>query len=367
MPKILNIILPIAILGFFAFSIWYTAYRLHVYFSSVPFWAIQTTVAFCAMGSVFASGFTISFSSSFASTLNIIGGFLLLFFAYLFILLILLHAIQIKWPFSLTWSGMIALIIPFIVIFAGAVTSSSFVVRETAVKISGLNKKLTIMQISDAHLGHHRGQNYLAKIVAETNQQNPDLIVITGDLLDSEPALLPGFLEPLNDFKAPVYFVEGNHERYLGIERVLKAIGAYDVRILHNEAIETQGIQLIGLDYMRADEMRFDMHPSDHPGTMKLALTEIPLKSGVPSVLLNHSPVGVQYVEAAGIDLMLSGHTHGLQVFPFSLLGKQSFPLYSGMYQHGNTKVFVSNGAGTYMARLRLGSRNEINLIRLLP
>jgi hypothetical protein len=83
--------------------------------------------------------------------------------------------------------------------------------------------------------------------------------------------------------------------------------------------------------------------------------------------LLHHSPVGVKYVEAAGIDLMLSGHTHNGQIFPFSLFAKLSFPFISGLYQQGNTKIFVSNGAGTYMIRARLGSFNEINLLRLVP
>jgi predicted MPP superfamily phosphohydrolase len=223
------------------------------------------------------------------------------------------------------------------------------------------------MHISDVHLGHHRGRDYLTAIVKETNKRNPDLVLITGDLVDAEPALLPGVLAPLSEFKAPVYFVEGNHEKYLGAERTLKLIEEQNVRIMHNEVIETHGIQLIGFDYMNADEDTFDMHPSDHTGTVKSVLAELPLKKDVPSVLMIHSPVGSQYADAAGINLMLAGHTHGGQIFPFSLLSKLGFPLHSGLYRPGNTKVFVSNGAGTFMMRIRLGTFNEINLLRLLP
>ena len=264
---------------------------------------------------------------------------------------------------------MTAIAIAFILVVAsvGAIKNSSFVISETEIKIENLERELKIMHISDVHIGHHRGRDYLAKIVKETNKRNPDLVLITGDLVDAEPALKPGVLEPLSDFKAPVFFVEGNHDKYLGSERVSKLIKEQNVRIISNEVIKTHGIQLIGLDYMKADKNTFDMHPSNHSGTVKSVLADIPLKRDVPSILMQHNPVGIQYVEAAGVDLMLSGHTHGGQIFPFTLLAKLVFPFNSGLYQQGNTQVFVSNGAGTFMIHTRLGTFNEINFLRLVP
>jgi len=362
----LNIIMLIVIFGLFIFSVWYTAFRLHAHFKTIPFWTLQIAVAFGAIGSFAALLITSRFSSLFVSVINILSGYVLIFIIYLFFLLAILHIIQLKWNLPLLWSGVTALAIAFIITTIGAVLASSFIVKETKISIPRLENEITIMQISDLHLGHQRGRNYLEKIVNETNKQNPDLVVITGDFIDGLPALLSGVLNPLSNIKAPVYFVKGNHDEDTGTD-TLKLIGAQNVHIMYNEIIETHGIQLVGLDYMKADDETFDMHPSDNPNTIKSILEEISLKSNIPSILLHHSPVGVKYVEAAGIDLMLSGHTHNGQIFPFSLFAKLSFPLISGLYQQGNTKIFVSNGAGTYMIRSRLGSFNEINLLRLIP
>jgi uncharacterized protein len=82
-------------------------------------------------------------------------------------------------------------------------------------------------------------------------------------------------------------------------------------------------------------------------------------------VLLHHSPVGLDYVVKAGVDLMLSGHTHAGQMFPATLINRYIFPLNKGMHQKGDTTFFVFQGAGTYGPRIRLGSNNEINLIHL--
>ena len=363
----LNIILLIAMFAFFIFSIWYTAFRLHTHFKSIHFWIMQIIVAICAIGSFVTLLITSRFSNQFVSFINNVSGYVLLFFIYLFILLAITHLIQRITNFPLLWSGISALAIAFSITFIGAMLGLSYIVKETEVKIGNLKNEITIMQISDVHIGHHRRQEYIAKIVEETNKRNPDLVLITGDLIDAAPALLPGVLSPLSNFKAPAYFVEGNHENDVDRERALGIIAQQGVRILHNEVIETHGIQLIGLEYMKADENTFDMHPSDKRDTIKSVLAELSLKSDVPSVLMHHSPVGIQYIETAEIDLMLSGHTHAGQIFPFSLFAKLNFPFFSGMYQQGNTKVFVSNGAGTYMIRARLGSFNEINLIRLKP
>jgi len=345
---------------FFTFALWYTAYRLHAHFKSIPFWKLQITTIVGTIGSLLLSAITMNFSNPFAGFLSIIGGYTFLFFLYLFFSLAIVHIIRPFWKHSLLWSGVAALAIAFIAVFTGAVIASSFFVSETEIKISGLSKELTVMQISDVHIGHHRGRNYLAKIVNETNKRNPDLILITGDLVDVESSLRPGVLEPLSDFKAPVYFVEGNHEKHFGAERVLKLIGEHNVRILRNEVIETNGIQLIGLNYI-------NIHRPDHDSVESL-LKELPKKNNVPSILISHSPINIQHLYSAGIDLMLAGHLHGGQFFPLYPLSKLSFPYTRGLYQYNNTKVFVSSGAGTsFMICVRLGSLNEINLLRLLP
>jgi len=364
---ILNIIILLVFLGAFIFALWYTARRLSIHLVFIPFKVSFIAVAGIAVTSLVILLTSPMFSNSFLSVLNIISGYLLLFILFSFMLFGLLHIVQFVCKPPLLWGGTAVLAMAFIITSVSAVLGSLLIVKEVDIKISMLEKEVTIMLISDTHIGHHRGHKFLSTIVDETNNRNPDLILIAGDLADGKPAFLPSVFDPLLYFNAPAYFVTGNHDVDIDRELLIKLLEKNNIRFLNNEIIETHGIQLIGLDYMKADENSFDMHPSEKSETIKSVLLELPIKKDVPSVLMHHSPVGTVYADAAGIDLMVSGHTHGGQIFPFSLIGELMFPFNSGLHQQGNTKIFVSNGAGTYLIRARLGSFNEINLIRLIP
>ena len=358
-----SIIMPIIMVGFFSFTIWYTAYRLHAHFKSIRFWKFQITTIAGVIGSLLVPAIALKFSNPFAGVLSILGGYIFLFFLYLVFPLAIVHILRLIWKPSLVWSGAAAIAIAFLAVFTGAIFASFYIVKETEIKIPRLEKELTVMQISDAHIGHHRKQKYLSKIVADTNKRNPDLILITGDLADAKSTLrMPGALKPLSDFKAPVYFVEGNHDMFLNEEHLSKLAAGHNIRIMRNEIIETHGIQLLGLKYI-------NMHGrADYTGAVKSVLSSIALKNDVPSVLITHSPAGVKILDEAGIDLILAGHLHGGQFFPLFPLSQLSFPYSRGLYEQGNTKVFMSSGAGTsFLIRARLGSFNEINLIRLAP
>ena len=164
-----------------------------------------------------------------------------------------------------------------------------------------------------------------------------------------------------------MYYVGGNHEKYVDAERTFAVVKQYGVNVLRCQVMETHGFQLVGLDYLNADEATFDMHPSDDTRTIQSVMSSLQLKNDVASVLLHHSPVGAQYAAAKGIDLLVAGHTHGGQFFPGTLVAAAVFPFTRGLYQHGPLKVFVSQGVGTFMARIRLGTSNELNVLRLRP
>jgi predicted MPP superfamily phosphohydrolase len=297
--------------------------------------------------------------------INTVGGYMFSFFVFLMIVLLGLHAMQfigIQPNQLVSW---FAIGLAFIITTTGALWANSFRVSEIEIPLEGLKQDVVAMHISDVHIGHQRGKDYLEKIVKETNERNPDMVLITGDLVDANAALLPDILSPLKDFHAPVYFVGGNHENYIDTERAFGMIEKYNVNILQNEAVEIHGINLVGLSYMNPDDNTFDMHPSDDKRTIENVLPTIVINDHKPSVLMHHSPVGAQYVSEKGIDLMLSGHTHGGQMFPSTLFAPFIFPFNKGLYNEGDTKVFVSQGAGTFGPRIRLGNSNEINLIRL--
>lgn len=367
MKSFLVVLVPVAFFALLSLSMWYVGGRLRSLLRLNSRWPLQFAICAGVLCAMLAIGATARSSAEVVGALNVLGGYAFTFYLFLLLAILCLHAVQLKWSPPPVWSGATVIFVAAVVTGAGALWADSFVVAETEIPLPGLNRVVTVMQISDVHLGHHRGRAYLERIVEETNRRKPDLVLITGDLVDSNAALKPGVLDPLAQFASPAYFVNGNHENYVDTTRALKLIARHGVRILHNEVVETNGLQLVGLDYMNADEDTFNMHPSDDTRTIKSVLQNLPLKQSLPSVLMHHSPVGAQYAGAAGIGLMLSGHTHAGQFFPGTLFAAMIFPFNRGMNQQRATKVFVSRGAGTFLTRVRLGTSNEINFLRLMP
>jgi len=345
--------------------VWYVSFRLRVLFGWTRRWPLRI-----GMGVVFVASGIIMFSGAFFTSpilgmVSIVGGYVFCFIVYLTLVLLVLHTVQLKWRLPGKGTALASLFLALLVTVAGAVQANHFRLNNIEISLNGLREDVVVMHLPDIHIGHHRGKDYLAEIVFTTNRCKPDIVLINGDLVDSNVALHRDVLAPLADFEAPVYFTNGNHEGYVDTERALEIIADHGVRILHNEVVDTHGIYLVGLDYMKPDEQSFDMHPSEDRRTMKDMLPTLSLQDDQPSVLMHHSPVGVPYVAAEGIDLMLAGHTHAGQMFPGTLLASVFFPYIKGLYQVGGTQVFVSQGAGTFGPRLRLGTANGIDLIRL--
>jgi len=127
--------------------------------------------------------------------------------------------------------------------------------------------------------------------------------------------------------------------------------------------------ELRNLDYMNADDKAFKLHPSPGKATIESTLPELGLDPSRPSILIHHNPVGTRYADQAGVDLFIAGHTHGRgQIVPATLLANRLvYPYSSGPYRIGAMQLVVSPGIGTFMSPLRVGTRNEITLLRLRP
>ena len=367
----MNTVLRIGVSLLFALAVfgsaWYIAFRLRTTFGLQRRWLLRVLVLAALVGSFMLMVPATKSADVVAGLLYVLGGYLLAGYVFLTLAFVLLHVIERAWRIPKARVGAAALLLAAGATLAGGMWANRFSVVETEIALPGLDRDVVAMHLSDIHLGHHRGRKYLEKIVEETNQRKPDIVLITGDLIDSEAAFLPGELEPLARFSAPVYYVGGNHENYVDAERTFALVKTYGVHVLRSQVVETHGLQLVGLDYMNADEDTFDLHPSDDSRTVKSVLESLHLKDGMPSVLLHHSPAGAQYAAASGIDLMIAGHTHGGQFFPGTLVATAIFPFTHGLYHRGPLQVFVSQGAGTYMARVRLGTSNELNILRLKP
>ncbi len=266
------------------------------------------------------------------------------------------------WIFNLTdasvqvWSG-IFFIISLAYIIYGTWNAFNPRIKNVEVKIKNLpsnwrGKK--IVQLSDIHLGHVYRENFMEKVVRETNALQPDIVVITGDLFDGMDGNLHDFVAPLNDLQAPrgIYFITGNHETYLGVEKSSELLRQTKVRILDDEVRNIDGLQLIGISYPERGESK------DVAQTVRSLKDFDPEK---PSVLLYHSPVNISEIEKTGVNLELCGHTHKGQIVPFGFVTKAVYRGYDyGLHTNGNFSVYTTTGVGTWGPPARTGNSPEI-------
>ncbi len=210
--------------------------------------------------------------------------------------------------------------------------------------------------ISDVHLGHVRNGNFLRRMVAKILKEEPDLIFIAGDLYDGTAIDAGRAAEPLNKLTAPhgVYFVAGNHEQFGDDSKYLRAVSAAGVRVLSNEKVEADGLQIIGVPYRNATQ----------DGHLASVLKDVGLDRNRASILLTHAPDRPEIAEAAGVSLQLSGHTHVGQFIPWSWMARRMYRQFVyGLSRIGKMQIFTSSGAGTWGPPLRLGSNPEIVML----
>lgn len=211
--------------------------------------------------------------------------------------------------------------------------------------------------ISDLHLGPVRNGGFLRRMVAKISEESPHAIFIAGDLYDGTAIDVARAAEPLNQLTAPhgVYFVAGNHEQFRDDSQYLHAVASAGVRVLHNEKVEVDGLQIVGVPYRSAWQ----------PRSLASVLQDIGLDRDRASILLTHAPDHPEIAESAGISLQLSGHTHLGQFVPWSWIARRIYRQFVyGLSRIGNLQVFTSSGAGTWGPPLRLGSNPEIVLLQ---
>lgn len=215
-----------------------------------------------------------------------------------------------------------------------------------------LNTPVRIVQISDVHIGS-RSAAFLHKVVKQVNAEKPDLVFITGDLLDAS-SVGRQELAALADLTAPTYMCIGNHECYVDLNKALRAIESHGVTVLRDAKINSHGMQIIGID------------DREKPDSLPEIIETLQLDPTAYSVLLYHRPDGWQAALERNIDLTLSGHTHAGQMFPFGLLVKRRYPQMAGLFSQAGKSLYVSVGTGTWGPLFRLGTQSEMTVIDLL-
>jgi predicted MPP superfamily phosphohydrolase len=236
------------------------------------------------------------------------------------------------------------------------------------VPLAGLPAALhgfTIVQISDIHVGPTIRRRYIEAIVEAVNRLKPDLVAITGDLVDGSVPELGAHVAPLSRLvsKHGTFFVTGNHEYYSGVLPWLAELQRLGINVLHNEhvVIERGDARLVLAGVPDYSAGRFD---ASHRSNPQQAITGAP--KAATKVLLAHQPRSAAAAAEAGFDLQLSGHTHGGQFWPWNFFVQFQQPFTAGLHRLGRMWVYVSRGTGYWGPPKRFGAPSEITELKLV-
>lgn len=210
--------------------------------------------------------------------------------------------------------------------------------------------------VSDLHLGHVHNFRFLRRMVAKLNQLRPEVVFITGDMYDGTSVDADALAQPWLALSVPLgaFFVTGNHEEFTNREQYLRAVAGAHVRVLNNERLDLDGLQIVGVHWRE----------TTHPAQFRSILRSVGIESAKPSVLLVHAPHSLAIAAESGISLQVCGHTHGGQFPPATWITSRIY----GRYVHGlnpfaSLLVFTCWGAGTWGPPYRVGTQPEIVLI----
>lgn len=247
----------------------------------------------------------------------------------------------------------------FVVIFFLLGTYNAFFPRVKTIVLPAFSEKTkgrSFVHLSDLHLGAIYRPAWLQMITEKVNRLEADFVVISGDLFDGTDKNLSEFIAPLSLFTKPTIFVSGNHDSYIfasEVEKVIKDAGLID---LNDKALELSGIELVGFAYLGDDDEN-----NLPPNIENLDLEE----KRTPRIIINHVPVKQAEAYDLRADLMLMGHAHRGQIFPFSLVTKLTYASYAyGLSSYQEMITYTSAGTGTWGPPLRTLFPGEIILFK---
>ncbi len=280
----------------------------------------------------------------------------LIVFLYLLIAFVLLdvgrlcHLVPKEWVYNSTWTaGAITVLIAGLLVYGNIHYNNK--VREplTLNTDKQLSKPVKVVMVSDLHLGYHNRKAEWQRWVKMINDENPDLILIAGDIID-------GYVRPLNDedmaadfrrLTAPVVACLGNHEYITGIDKALDFYERAGITLLRDSVVTMGDLVIVGRDD----------RSNRHRKSAAQLLAGVDRNKYI--ILLDHQPYNLEESEQAGVDLQFSGHTHEGQVWPISLVVDGMYEKAWGAYRRGNTHYYISSGLGIWGGKYRIGTRSE--------
>ena len=219
---------------------------------------------------------------------------------------------------------------------------------------------LRIVQLSDLHLGKSVKVDYLRSLVEKINKINPDLILFSGDILQTSALKVREQLRCFRELKVPSYYVSGNHDVFYGLKDLKTLMQESGIICLDNKIVELKIkgslLQLVGL----SDRYSFIRG-------IKRPIKELfsKLNPALSTILLTHQPKDISLIDNFRIDIQLSGHTHGGQIYPFSIVVKYFQPYISGLYRHKDTLLYVCRGIGYWGVNIRYKVSSEIPIFTI--
>ncbi|MFI3239025.1 MAG: metallophosphoesterase [Bacteroidales bacterium] len=359
--------LPILILAVMVFAIYYLSTRIAWAFGISRLITLLvvgtiTVGSFVAMMVIMNGNYTSTLSHIVSNITNIAIGALM--FAVCIVLLLDLVNLFVK--IQPLMFGYIALTLTVIVTLYSLWNANNTKVYHVDISLPNLVEPMRIAHLSDTHFGHFWGEKSAAKLANLIKKESVDAVVITGDMFDGRVRFNNDIVKPFLDLNIPIYFSEGNHDGYSGSREIKELLTKNGIIVLENEKTDLNGLQIIGLDYLIADNETFNPHGSHNENTIQSIFPTIDIDKNRASILLHHNPVGAEYAAENGINLYLAGHTHAGQLFPATIVAGWMFEYNKGLYKYDdNMQIYVSQGAGTFGPPMRLGTESELTIINL--
>jgi predicted MPP superfamily phosphohydrolase len=291
-----------------------------------------------------------------------IGNTWLIAFLYLFLAFIILDILSLchllpKGFLKESWAvlGVIAGAVTLLLCAGGSHYHNKHREELTLETSKPLEKPLTVVLASDLHLGYHNRKAELGRWVNLFNAENPDLILIGGDIVDRSlrPVLAEDYASEFKRLSAPVFTVLGNHEYYSNVEGSEKFFKDAGICLLKDSYIDTLGIRVVG---------RNDRSYPSRPALWEILPSPVILPF---TILLDHQPYNLVDAEEAGVDFQFSGHTHRGQVWPISWITDAMYEKSWGHLQKGDTHYYISSGLGIWGAKIRIGTRSEYLVLHI--
>ena len=289
----------------------------------------------------------------------------MVFYLFLFFILadLITLILSLAFPIPKVAIGIAVFILTILTVIYGYIEANRISTRKITIKIENLNgKELRIVHLSDLHLGLNFNYLKLKRMIPHINKFSPDLVLITGDILDEKADRINKYKNLFSEIQSGlgIFAVTGNHEFYAGNQKSIEFLKSAGITLLRNQVLTLNNVEIAGVD----DE-EFLRNSKNWKENLKNTLKKAHKENML--ILLKHRPTGFDIARENGVGLMLCGHTHRAQLFPLHFITSRVYRYFYGYHIEGKMHIYVNSGLGTWGPPLRLFAPPEIVFITLKP